>query len=62
MVPPGIGWAVTMSACRMPAAVNGFFSCVIAETRSAARPAACGDAMLVPWATSSPAFQRGTVL
>src|SRR5207302_1430391 len=35
-------------------------SCAIADRRHAARPAACGAAMLVPPLISSPVFQRGT--
>src|SRR5438067_12358431 len=44
----------------MSAALTLRPSCVIADSRHAARPAACGAAMLVPPLISSPVFQRGT--
>ena len=45
----------------MSAATARLPSCVSADTRQAARPAACGDAMLVPPLISLPVSQRGTL-
>src|SRR5213082_2729134 len=44
----------------MSAALTLRPSCDMADRRHAARPAACGAAMLVPPLISSPVFQRGT--
>ena len=57
---PASGVAETRSACITSAAPGRRPSCVIADTRHAASPVACGAAMLVPPLISSPVFQRGT--
>src|SRR6266480_4544097 len=47
-------WAMSLAVARRP-------SCASADTRQAARPAACGDDMLVPPLISLPVSQRGTL-
>src|SRR2546422_5712786 len=57
---PANGTADTRSACAISTAPTARPSCARAETRQAARPAACGAAMLVPPLISLPVSQRGT--
>src|SRR2546426_2747174 len=57
---PANGTADPRSACAIWAAPTARPSCARAETRQAARPAACGAAMLVPPLISLPVSQRGT--
>src|SRR6266568_9505466 len=58
---PANGAADTRSACAISAAPTARPSWARAETRQAARPAACGDDMLVPPLISFPVSQRGTL-
>jgi hypothetical protein len=55
-----IGRALAVMACLSCAAVTDRRSARAAPTRSATAPATCGEAMLVPFFTSSPIDQRGT--
>src|SRR5256712_13757724 len=57
---PANGTADTRSACAISTGPTARPSCARAETRQAARPAACGAAILVPPLISFPVSQRGT--